>query len=126
MAGTMKIRLSYIQWLLVKIGKENIMPSNNDQFAIPKRQLVTDIDKSRELIASDLNKISSDRNKLILQSQVLFGLRFEENLKLQPFLYDPGEQLDVFKTKGGRERYVPIRNQQQRNWLKTAKALVKN
>ena len=124
-AATMKNRMSHIRWLMRKLGKVNSVPTN-DKLGIPKRQYVTNVDKSRELTVGDLNQIKSERTKLILQSQALFGLRLEESLKLQPFICELGDQLHVFKTKGGRERYVPIRTQEQREWLIAAKALVKN
>ena len=125
-SGSMKNRMSHIRWLMQKIGKENSIPGSNDHFGIPKRQYVTGKDKSRQLTEGDLDKIKSERTRLILKSQELFGLRLEESLKLQPFICDLGQQLHVFKTKGGRERYIPIRNQAQRQWLDDAKVFVKN
>jgi hypothetical protein len=59
--------------------------------------------------------------------QALFGLRREESIKIIPAWADRGSRL-VLKdswTKGGREREIPIRTQEQRQLVDEAKALAK-
>lgn len=121
-AGSLKNRLSHIRWLMRKLNKENVVP-NNDALGIPKRRYVTNEDKSRELIAGDLKRIADPTMRLILRGQQLFGLRVEESLKIQPHLADAGQYLHVVKTKGGRERVVPILTDEQRQWIAQCKAI---
>lgn len=61
-----------------------------------------------------------------LKAQVLFGLRLEESLKIQPFIADAGQFFYIKGSwaKGGRERTIPILTQAQREWLDEAKQLV--
>ena len=61
--------------------------------------------------------------RLILRGQQLFGLRVEESLKIQPHLADAGQYLHVIKTKGGRERVVPILTDEQHQWIEQCKAI---
>ncbi len=125
-SGTMKNRLSHIRWLLGKFNQQDRVPAN-DQLGIQKRQYVTHEDKSRELTPNDLSKIKDPGMQLSLQAQVLFGLRVEESLKIKPFVAGLGEQLFIKGSwsKGGRDRYIPICTQAQRQWLKGAKQWVR-
>ncbi len=125
--GTMKNRLSHLRWLLGKLNKVEIIPSN-DQLGIEKRQYVTHQDKSRELTKEDLSHIKSPLMQQSLKAQRLFGLRVEESLKIQPFVADQETKLYIKGSwaKGGRDRYIPILTIEQRTWLDEAKALVKN
>ncbi len=125
--GTMKNRLSQLRWLLGKLNKFDMMPSN-DQLGIEKRQYVTNKDKSRELTVEDLRRIKSPLMQHSLKAQRLFGLRVEESLKIQPFIADQETKLFIKGSwaKGGRDRTIPIRTTEQRAWLDEAKALVKN
>ena len=47
--GTIKNRVARLRWLLEKIGKSGVLPSNNTSLGIPKRVYVTNQDKSIEL-----------------------------------------------------------------------------
>jgi integrase len=60
-----------------------------------------------------------------LRLQQAFGLRREEALKIQPRWADRGDhlQLKASWTKGGKERSVPIRSQEQRALLEQARRL---
>lgn len=73
-----------------------------------------------------MDKINKPLRNLSLRAQKFFGLRIEENLKIQPHVPDKGDRLYLKTswTKGGRERYIPIRTQEQREWLEEAKALM--
>ena len=124
--GTMKNRMSHLRWLLGKLGKADLIPSN-DKLAIEKRTFVTGKDKSRELTQEELNNVNDLFMQHSLQAQRLFGLRVEESLKLQPFVADKGDKLFIKGSwaKGGRARDIPIITQAQRQWLINAKQLVK-
>lgn len=124
-AGAMKNRMSHLRWLMEKVNKPGIVPSN-DALGIPKRVYAHHIDKSRDLSGEDLKKITHEHMRLSLLGQKLFGLRLMESLKIQPFLADQGTTLFLKWTKGGRERTVPILTDEQRKWLDDCKALVKH
>lgn len=125
-SGTMKNRLSHIRWLMEKLNKHDCVPSN-DRLGIQKRCYVTNEDKSRELTKSDLTKITGPLMQHSLKAQALFGLRVEESLKIKPFIADQGKQLFIQGSwsKGGRDRYIPICSQAQRQWIDETKQLVK-
>jgi integrase len=123
--GAMKNRLSHLRWLMDKIDKPLIIPKN-DNLGIPKRVYVSNIDKSRDLTASDLAAVNDIFMQLSLRGQRLFGLRVEESLKIQPFVADGGALLYIKKSwaKGGRERIIPILTVEQRAWLDECKAAI--
>ena len=125
-AGSIKNRMSHLRWLMQKLNKPNLIPSNHD-LNIPKRVYVTNQDKSRELTTEDLAKIPDDYMQMSLQAQKLFGLRMEESLKIQPYIADKGDQLFIKGSwaKGGKNRYIPILTAEQRQWLDDCKSLVK-
>jgi integrase len=60
-----------------------------------------------------------------LELQQVFGLRREEAMKIRPGIADQGDHLFLQGswTKGGRERIVPIRTEQQREVLNRAHRL---
>ena len=127
--GTIKNRMSHLRWMTEKLGTANIIPSN-DELNIPKRVYIDHKDKSINLNEAQLEKISgdcSDYIKMSLRAQKLFGLRQEESLKICPFIADQGDKLFLMKSwcKGGRERYIPILTDEQRQWLDDCKRLVK-
>ena len=70
-----------------------------------------------------VERIADPTMRLILRGQQLFGLRVEESLKIQPHLADAGQYLHVIKTKGGRERVVPILTDEQHQWIEQCKAI---
>ncbi|MCP4474186.1 MAG: hypothetical protein GY821_06395 [Gammaproteobacteria bacterium] len=90
--GSIKNRLCHIRWLAGKINKANIVPSN-DQLKIAKRSYVSDTNESRQLTAEELSRIAEPRMRLSLRAQMLFGLRVEESLKIQPRLADQDDKL---------------------------------
>ena len=63
--------------------------------------------------------------RLSLELQQAFGLRREEAIKIQPSLADKGALLWLKPswTKGGREREIPIRTDEQRKLLEKARRL---
>jgi site-specific recombinase XerD len=121
--GSMKNRMSHLRWLMRKFdGKIHMVPSN-DELGIPKRTYVTGQDKSAILNESDLNKIKDPLMRHSLTGQALFGLRMEESIKLEPCIADAGTFLYIQKSKGNRERTIPILTNEQREWLDEAKQL---
>jgi len=66
-------------------------------------------------------------HRISLRLQAAFGLRREESIKIVPKWADRGNSLALKDswTKGGREREIPIRTQEQRQLVDEAKALAK-
>ena len=125
-SGRVKNKMSHVRWLMDKLGRANVVPSN-DELNIPKRIYVSNTDRSCELTQENLDKIPDDYMQMSLKAQQLFGLRMEESLKVQPFVADQGDQFFVKGSwaKGGRQRYIPIVSDEQRQWLKDCKILVR-
>jgi Phage integrase, N-terminal/Integrase len=125
--GTIKNRMSALRWLAEKIGKENIIARTNAAYGIPDRVYVTNISKAKELDMDRLKQIPDLFIHMSLCLQALFGLRRAESIKIVPKWADRGDRL-VLKaswTKGGREREIPNRTQEQRQLVDEAKALAK-
>ena len=79
--------------------------------------------KARELTPADVSKVTDPYTRASLRLQAAFGLRREESIKIRPIQSDRGDRL-VLKdswTKGGRAREIPIRTDEQRQALATAK-----
>lgn len=122
--GTIKNRMSNIRWLCEKIGKAEIVKSN-ETYGIENRKYITNVDKSQNVTAEQLEKLSPYvRQSVELQKQ--FGLRREEAMKFQPSYALGGYDInnaDVIRikpswAKGGRAREIPITNDAQRAALK--------
>jgi site-specific recombinase XerD len=124
-AGTIKNRMTVLRWWAEKVNKENVMARDNDNYGIARRTYVTNLDQSRTLTAGDLAKVTDPYTQLSLKLQAAFGLRREESIKIRPAWADGGDRitLQASWTKGGREREIPIRNEQQRTVLDEAKQL---
>lgn len=126
-ADSMRNRMSHIRWLMQKWNKEGMVPTNKI-LEIPPRKSTTNIDKSRTLSKEDEKAITDPLMRHSLKAQLLFGLRVEESLKIKPFIADQGNRLYMAGPwcKGGRERYIPIRTLEQRDWIDEAKRLVEH
>lgn len=123
--ATIKNRTAVLRYLAGKINKNNLIPQN-DALKIEARSYTPKV--NRALVNPDFSKITNEYIYMSLQLQRLFGLRREESLKIKPFLADRRESLYLQPSwcKGGRERVIPIRTAEQREWLEKAKALVKH
>lgn len=121
--GTIKVRMSVLRWWADKIQKQNVIARDNEHYGIPNRQNVTNVSRARNLSAEDLTKVTDPYTRLSLKLQAAFGLRREESIKIRPDWADRGDFLRLRDTwtKGGRERDIPIRNEQQRMVLDEAK-----
>lgn len=123
--GTIKVRMTALRWWAEKVGRRSIVNPRNSAYGIGERRYVTNESKAVRLGMGDLDRISDERIRGSLELQRVFGLRREECLKFQPYFADRGDRL-VLKAswcKGGREREVPIRTQEQRNVLERAHRL---
>lgn len=127
--GTIKNRMANIRWLAEKIGKID-MVKNNAVYGIEDRKYITNIDKSADVTAEQLDKLSPYvRQSVELQKQ--FGLRREEATKFSPDYalggYDPYTapvlRIKPQWSKGGRYREIPITTDAQRDALMAALTL---
>jgi integrase len=123
--GTIKNRMAAIRWWARKVNKQNVMARSNEHYGIPDRRFVTNESKAKTVTHEQLEKIRDEHVRMSLELQQTFGLRREEAMKFQPSFADRGDHL-VLKaswTKGGRERTVPIRTEEQRDVLNRARRL---
>jgi integrase len=123
--GTIKNRMAVIRWWARKVNKQNVVARSNEHYGIPDRRFVTDESKARSVTREQLEKVSDEHVRMSLELQQAFGLRQEEAMKFQPSFADRGDHL-VLKaswTKGGRERTIPIRTEDQRDVLNRARRL---
>lgn len=118
--GTLKNRIANLRWLAEKIGNPRIVERSNSSYNIDNRVYVSNhTNKAKKLSTCDLDALQSDYLKYSLKLQEKFGLRREESMKFQVNFADRESEI-VLKaswTKGGRERSVPVRNQEQRDLL---------
>lgn len=123
--GTIKNRMAVIRWWSQKVDKQNVVARSNEHYGIPDRRFITDESKAKSVTQSQLDKIRDEHVRMSLELQQAFGLRREEAMKFQPSFADQGDHI-VLKaswTKGGRERVIPVRTEEQRNVLNRARRL---
>ncbi|HUT40948.1 MAG TPA: phage integrase N-terminal domain-containing protein [Gammaproteobacteria bacterium] len=123
--GTIKNRMAAIRWWARKVNKQNVVARSNEHYGIPDRRFITNESKAKTVTQAQLDKVHDEHVRMSLELQQAFGLRREEAMKFQPSYADRGDHL-VLKaswTKGGRERIVPIRTEEQRDVLNRARRL---
>ena len=123
--GTIKNRMATIRWWANKVDKRNVVARSNEHYGIPDRRFVTNESKAKTVTREQLEKIRNEHVRMSLELQQVFGLRREEAMKIRPCIADQGYHLFLQGswTKGGRERNVPIRTEQQREVLNRAHRL---
>lgn len=125
--ATIKNRNAHLRWLCEKLGKANVVPSN-DQLGVGKRNYVGTNNKAIDLKDVDLGKITNPYILVSIHLQRYLGLRREESLKIKPHLADKEDHIVLQPSwcKGGRGRIVPILTPEARHWLDEAKKLAVN
>lgn len=132
-ASTIQLRMTTLRWLCTAIGKHEMI-HGNDYYGIPvervARTYVATTDKSwvgNEVLTDELiEKVKNEDEWVGMNMELMqqFGLRIRESVLIRPRLSDVGQSLTVEEgTKGGRTRYVPIRNDKQRLVLDKAKKM---
>lgn len=123
--GTIKNRVAVLRWWAQKVDKQNVVARSNDHYGIPDRQFVTNESRATSVSASDLEKIRDPYVRMSLELQRVFGLRREEAIKFTPSYADRGDHITLKPTwtKGGKERDVPVRTEEQREVLNRAHGL---
>ncbi len=127
-SATIKNYVSHLRWLSEKIGKPSLLPKSNTQLGIENRKyLNNEENKAVRLAQEQLGKIRDPHLKASIELQREFGLRKEEALKIRPEIANKGDKLYLRASwcKGGRERYVPVLTEPQRNALNNAKEIAK-
>lgn len=116
--GTIKNRMSHLRWLSQKINKPAIIARNNAYYGIANRTYVTNISKAKHVEDTVIGQVKDERLKYSFLLQQEFGLRREEAIKFQPKFAVSHDKSGFIRLKaswckGGRERYIPIRNERQ-------------
>ncbi|GAB4422155.1 MAG: integrase domain-containing protein [Thermodesulfovibrionales bacterium] len=124
---SIKTELSHVRWLLKKIEKEFLLPSDNKTLGIPHRSIVAKENKSwlnKVDIMQKFDEVSKidETAGLILKLCLLFGVRMKEASLFRPHENIKVDYIEVhYGTKGGRKRTVPVLTDEQRNFLKELK-----
>ena len=126
--GTIMNRMSHLRWWAEHVGKAGLIPSDNAMLGIERREYANGPNRAKTLDAEKLEKITDEHIRLSLKLQQAFGLRREEAIKFQPTYADQNDHIKLKATwcKGGKERTIPIRNEEQRHILDEAKKLAKD
>lgn len=121
--GTIKNRMAVLRWWAQKVDKQNVVARSNDHYGIPDRQFVTNGSRAKSVSAPDLDKVRDPFVRVSLELQQAFGLRREEAIKFNAGYADRGDHitLQASWTKGGKERDVPVRSDEQRAVLDRAR-----
>ena len=125
-AGTMKNRTCDLRWIAEKLNKANIVPSN-DALNIPRRQFLTNKDKSIQLDKADLFQISNPDVKISLLLQQAFGLRRQESIKIHihwATKIDGILRLKGSWNKNGRPREIQIHYPEQIEVIRQCKEYI--
>jgi|GEM_PF-804120 len=126
---TIANRMVDIRWLAEKVGRADQIPSNKDVgIGLRKNQEGYGENKA---VAPDWAKIQTlpERERLITELRIEFGLRTQEALKFQHAYatQTPGKvMLKSSWTKGGRPRDIQITNNRQRDLLVRVEHFQKN
>ncbi|PVV14335.1 MAG: integrase [gamma proteobacterium symbiont of Ctena orbiculata] len=123
--GTIKNRMAVIRWWSQKVDKQNVVARSNEHYGIPDRRFVANESKAKTVTESQLDSVRDKHVRMSLELQQVFGLRREEAIKFQPSYADQGDHilLKPSWTKGGKERTIPIRTDEQRDVLNRAHRL---
>ena len=115
--GAVKNRLASLRWALGKVGRENMMLTN-DQYLVPRRTYVATESKAFTVTDEQLSDIDNEWVRYALKLQIAFGLRRESAIKFRVSKsYTPGSDyisLVPSTTKGGRPITIPITDDAQR------------
>lgn len=101
------------------------MARANEHYGIPDRRFVTNESKAKTVTGEQLERVRDEHVRMSLELQQAFGLRREEAMKFQPSFADRGDHLMLKAswTKGGRERTIPVRTEEQCDLLNRARKL---
>ena len=120
--GSIKNRMSDLRFICKKLNRQAVVKPNDD-YHIGKRSYIPENNKA--IHSPNFDDIKDEYIKCSVELQRVFGLRREECLKIIPSQADNDNllRLQASWTKGGIERTIPIRTDEQRYWLNKAKIL---
>lgn len=121
-AATIKNKMAHLRWLTQKINKPAIISRNNADYGIENRIYVTNISKGKDIEGSLIDSVKDEHLRFSLRLQKHFGLRREESIKFQAQFALTHERSGFIKlksswTKGGKERFIPIKTEEQKTLL---------
>ncbi len=119
-------KLADLRWMVRKLGKQNLMPRSNKDLGIEPGARHTRAGKvvSAETWQAIQNAVQHPVVLAQLQLARCFGMRFEETALFRPHKDADAHCVRIVRgTKGGKPRFVVIRNQQQRDALAAARAV---
>jgi len=123
-AGTIKNCISKLRELGRVLDDPKLVKQDNEAYQLQPRKYKSEY--NRGLYNIDFEKCTNDHIKLSLEGQKLFGLRREESLKIviREALEKGHIVLHPSWTKGGVGRKIPIRTQEQKDWIRKVQSLV--
>lgn len=126
--GVMKNRLSNVRWWAEKVGKSNVVHTDNKSYGIKNRVYVTNQDKSKILDQGKLDRVKCEFVKTSLMLQEAFGLRREESIKFDARFAVKADKIVLKDSwcKGGKQRSIPIENDKQRQVLERIERISSN
>jgi site-specific recombinase XerC len=119
-------KLTYLRWMLDKIGKQNMIPKTNRELGIEPGPRHTRAGRivTNERLAEILSAIPDPRIQLAVLLARYIGLRFKEAMLFRPSRDFDGERVWIKRgSKGGRPRYLFIHNAVQKDVLEGARRL---
>jgi site-specific recombinase XerC len=119
-------KLTYLRWMLHKIGKQNLLPRTNRELGVEPGPRHTRAGKivTNERLAEILAAIPDPRVRSAVLLARHVGLRFKEAMLLRPWRDWDGERVWIKRgSKGGRPRYLFVHNAVQKEVLDLARGL---
>ncbi len=120
-------KLSHLRWLVLKIGKANLVPRSNRELGVLPGPRHT---RAGKVIADDrlaelLEAVPDERIRAMMLLARHLGLRFREAALFRPWRdWNQGRVWVKRGTKGGRPRYLFLHNPAQGAALEGARRLV--
>ena len=119
-------KLTYLRWMLDKIGKQNMLPKTNRELGIEPGPRHTRAGKiiTNERLAEILAAIPDPRIQTAVLLARYIGLRFKEAMLFRPGRDFDGERVWIKRgSKGGRPRYLFVHSAAQKEVLERARRL---
>jgi site-specific recombinase XerC len=119
-------KLTYLRWMLGKIGKQNLLPKTNREIGVEPGPRHTRAGKviTNERLGEILAAIPDPRIQAAVLLARHLGLRFKEAMLFRPGRDWDGERVWIKRgSKGGRPRYLFVHNEVQKEVLEVSRKL---
>ena len=123
---TIANKLTHLRWLVRKIGKQNLLPTENSKVGVEPGPRYTHAGEvvAPEVFTAALNQAGM-REKALLMLGREFGMRFKEAALFRPHRDVQGDRIYLTRgTKGGRPRYLWIHSERQHAVLENLMKMV--